>query len=106
MQLHVYYTYTFHHKVNQEFECNYKERPRATIACHASLGRIIALVLVAFCCLLNWCDDGPYWQENPRLDQLLEGGLVVPVPSSGVAYSLLQLFTRLVGIRHSAHLCK
>ena len=66
---------------------------------------VTGLVVVVFCCLLNWCDDGPNRQENLRLDQLLEDGLTVPVPAGGVANCLLQLFPGLVGIGYTAHLC-
>ena len=61
-------------------------------------------VVCVFCCLLDWCDDGPDWQKDPRLDQLLEGGLIVPVPSSRVANCLLQLVPGLVRVRDTAHL--
>ena len=66
---------------------------------------VTGLVVVVFCCLLNWCDDGPNRQENLRLDQLLEDGLTIPVPAGGVANCLLQLFPGLVGIGYTAHLC-
>lgn len=66
---------------------------------------VTGLVVVVFCCLLNGCDDCPDWQENLRLDQLLEDGLAVPVPAGGVANCLLQLFLRLIGIGYTAHLC-
>lgn len=63
------------------------------------------LVVVVFCCSLDWCNDSPYWQDDARLDQLLKGGLAVPVLASWVAYCLLQLIPGLVGVGDTTHLC-
>ena len=63
------------------------------------------LVVVLFCCSLNWCYNSPHWQDDPRLDKLLEDSLAVPVLASWVANGLLQLIPGLVGVGDTAHLC-